>query len=81
MGPPDHISVYQGTAYVSKEMRENMAASSIHLEEAPIENPGSICVVEIYYEPFRSAYNRSKCEIGHTTSPEDCLVLAVHADN
>lgn len=58
-----------------------MAASDITLEEAPTENPGTIDIIQCYDAPLRAAEKRIKMYIGHTTNPDDCLVLAVHAMN
>lgn len=58
MGPPDHLAVEQGSAYISKELKANIEASGINLEEAPIENPGSIGIVERYHAPLRRAYTK-----------------------
>lgn len=51
MGPLDHLSVDHRSAYLSDEMGRNMAASKIQLDEAPIENPGTIGIVERYHAP------------------------------
>lgn len=81
MGPPDHISVDQDSAYISDEMKRNMAARDITMQDATIEKPGTISVVERGHAPLRAAYNRIRMYIGHETSPEDYLTFAVHAVN
>lgn len=48
-GTPDFLAVDQGSAYVSKAMRETLSAAGVTLEEAPIETPGWIGSVEGYY--------------------------------
>lgn len=40
MGPPDHIHADPGSSHAPGEMKENMAASNMTLEEAHVENPG-----------------------------------------
>lgn len=40
MGPPYFLAVDQGSAYVSKEMKEALGDSGVTLDEAPIETPG-----------------------------------------
>lgn len=45
IGPPDHITVDQGTNYISKEMRTELDAVGVILKKAPIENPGNIGTV------------------------------------
>lgn len=81
VGPPDHLSVDQGTKYVSKEMRENLAAEGVTLHEAPVENPGTIGTVERYHAPLRSAYNKIRMELSKETSDIECLRMAVFAVN
>lgn len=54
--PPDTLAFDQGSAYISKEMKQNIAADDIILEEAPIENPGSVGIVERYHAPLRREY-------------------------
>lgn len=39
MGPPDHLAVDQGSAYVSREMKAALKSSGVKIEEDPIENP------------------------------------------
>lgn len=47
----DNISVDEGTAYVSKEMKEKAEASVIKMVEAPIEISRSIGIVKCYNVP------------------------------
>lgn len=42
LGPPDFLSVYQGSAYVSTKMQKMLLAEEIILFEAPIELPNTI---------------------------------------
>lgn len=42
MVPLDFLVVYQGSNYVSREIRDNLAASVVTVAEVPIEIPGSI---------------------------------------
>lgn len=61
LGPPDFLAIDQGSSYmsyISREMRENLAASGLVLEEAPVETLGAIGVVERYHAPLRAAYSR-----------------------
>lgn len=45
-GPSDHLSVDQGSSFISREMRANLESDGVTLHEAPIENPGSIGTFE-----------------------------------
>lgn len=54
-GPPDYLSVDQGSEFTSTEMRENSEAAGITMKKAPIETPGGIVTVERYQAPLRSA--------------------------
>ena len=82
MGPPDFLTVDQGTAYVSKEMKNNIAAAGIVLEEAPIENPGTIGVVERYHAPLKRAYLKIRATLTKPDANDDeCLQMAIYASN
>ena len=82
MGPPDFLAVDQGSAYISKETKSNMEAAGIILEEAPIENPGSIGVVERYHAPLKKAYLKLRQTLQKgDTSDAECLQMAVYAAN
>lgn len=56
--PPDYITDDQGSNYVSLEILVHLDAAGVTLLGAPIENPGTIGVVERYYAPLRAAYER-----------------------
>lgn len=64
-GSPDHSYVDQGSAYISDEMKGNMATTDIHMDEAPIEGPVTIEVVKRYHALLRAAYNRIHLDISH----------------
>lgn len=81
LGPPDHITVDQGSNYTSKEFRGCIESSGVKLEEAPIENPGSIGTVERYHAPLRAAFNKLRADLDSSISDTDCLQAAVHAVN
>lgn len=81
MGPPDFLAVDQVSAYISKETKENMKAAGITLEEAPIENTGSIGTVERYHAPFRKAYLKFRQTLPKGNKKDaECLQMAVYAD-
>lgn len=58
LGPPDSLEVELGSAYISKETRSIVEAAGIKVEDAAIENPGSIGTVERYHGPLRAAYKK-----------------------
>lgn len=81
LGPPDLITVDQGSSYVSKEMRSKCEASGIRLLEAPIENPGSIGMVERYHAPLRASFNKIKEDIGADITDKQALEMDVYTIN
>ena len=82
MGPPDFLAVDQGSAYISEEFKRNAAADGIIMEEAPIESPGSIGIVERYHAPLRSAYVKLRQTLSKGDVRDDeCLRMAVYATN
>lgn len=80
-GPPDILAVDQGTGYVSAEMRSNVEGTGIKVRDAPIENCGSIGVVERYHAPLHFAYERTRTQFDRTNNDENCMKLAVLAMN
>lgn len=81
-GPPDFLAVDQGSAYISKEMKSKAAAAGITMEEAPIETPGSIGIVERYHAPLRMAFTKLREDLRKDEATDDeCLQLAVYACN
>lgn len=82
MGPPGHLAIDQGSNYISKEFRDNATAAGISIMEAPIENPGTIGVVERYHAPLRRAYNTIRQTFERKdASNEECLQVVVYANN
>ena len=82
IGPPDYLKVDQGSNYISNEMKANLSAAGITLEEAPIETPGSIGIVERYHAPLRKAYTKIRQDLlKKDCSDQDCLKMAVYACN
>ena len=52
------------------------------MEEAPIENPGSIGLVERYHAPLRKAYVKLRETLSRTNATDqECLQAAVYAAN
>lgn len=80
-GPPDYVTVDQGSAYVSAEMKSNMASGGITLSEAYIESPGSMGVFERYYALLRAGYGRKEMDYGSKLQDCECLHMAVYAFN
>lgn len=60
--------VSHGSNYVSKELKVEMEASGIEIDEEPIEIPGAIGRVERYHAPLREAFDKVKKEAGKYTS-------------
>lgn len=56
-GPPDIISVDQGTNFVSAEMRGKFQAAGVELKEAPVETPGSLGTVKRYHALIRVGFD------------------------
>lgn len=84
LGASDYLAVDQGSAFVSKskETNMNMVEEGIILEEAPIDNPGFIVIVERYHAPLRSNFDKlrqslSKGEVSETY----CLKISTYATN
>lgn len=58
-----------------------MGVVGVMLREYPIENPGTIGIVERYHEHLRAAYNRVRADMGRQTTDQECLkmgTIAVH---
>lgn len=81
IGPPDNLSVDQGTAYTSRGMREKCEAAGTKLVEAQIENPCSIGTVERYHGTLRAAYLKIRSELDRDTKNDECLKMAFHSAN
>lgn len=54
-------------------MKENFEVLGITLRHEPIENPGTIGVVEIYYAHIRWEYERVRSHLDNTDTDDDCL--------
>lgn len=78
---PGYLTVDQGSAYVSTEMRETLEAADIVFREEPIENPGSIGTVERYHAPLRAAFEQIKTDLENNVTDDDCLRSATFAVN
>lgn len=76
-GPPDYLVVDQGSAYVSAEMKATFEADGVKMRQAPIENPGTIGVVERYYAPLRRALNCVREEMGNEVGDLEFLRMSV----
>lgn len=80
-GPPIVLSVDQGTAYVSREMRENLSAEGVTIIEAPMETPGKIGVVERHHAPLRAVYVRIRSDLDRSMSYDGCAKMAFFSVN
>lgn len=81
LGPSDLPIIDQGSAYKSKEMKKTVEAFGVSLEEARIETPGAIRVVESYHAPLRMAYRQIGDNSGRQTIEKEFVRLAVLAVN
>lgn len=52
VGPPEHLTLQQGTSYIRRDMRSNLGADGLTLLEAAVENPGAIGTVERNHAPL-----------------------------
>lgn len=75
---PDPLSVDQETAYIIKEIRTKEDTAGINLEEASIEIPGSIGIVELFHAPLRAAYTKLREQLERSKyNDENFLKMAV----
>lgn len=81
VGPPDHLTVNQGSSCVSKEMKENLAADGVTVHEAVVGSPGAIGTVERYHAPLRAAFLKLRSDMHRHITDTHCLQLAVLAVN
>lgn len=81
IGPPDHLTVDQGSSYVSREIRAILEADGVTLQEAAIENLGAIGTVERYHAPLRAAFMKIRDELGLETIYKRCLQMAIFSVN
>lgn len=80
VGLHDFLSVDQGTAYTSREFRENIESEGISIIlEAPIEKPGRIGIVERHQAPLLAAYMKLRDNIDRSTFDPECLKMPVFA--
>lgn len=73
--------VYQGSNFISKELKLNLGANYINLKEVPIETLGSVGDVERYHAPLRSSYDKIRQEVDKFQSNEECLLLEFYPKN
>lgn len=78
LGPPDRISVDQGSNFVSEEFFSEAEQYNIAVQVAPIECPTGIPHVERYHGPLRAAYEKIR---ETEEDPELALQHAVFAVN
>lgn len=67
MGPPYYLVVDQGSSYITKEIKSNLEASGVALDEALIETSGSIVTVEPHHAPLRCANNKVRSSLNKKT--------------
>lgn len=66
---------------MSREMPENMDAAGIKVQEAPIETPGAIWMVERYHSPLRATYEKIRKELSRDHRDIEFLQMAVFTIN
>lgn len=76
-GTPDSLTVGQGDAYISREMRENLEDSEVMLSEEPIKPPSAIGDVKQYHDPLRETYEKVRKEKKREHTDAECLRMAV----
>ncbi|KAM4063225.1 cwf18 domain containing protein [Hirsutella rhossiliensis] len=81
LGPPDTLRHDAGTNFASLEFRNEAKIMGIKCSQVPVETHWSIGKIERYHAPLRRAFNILHAEIGHTTSAETVLQMAVKAIN
>lgn len=81
LGPPEFLTVDQGSYYVSNEMRTNCGSQGIMLREAPIETPGTIGIAERYHTPLREAFDKIRTDLDKKTPDHVCLRMATYPVN
>lgn len=81
-GPPEHLSIDQGSNYISKEFQDNTTAAGVSIMKAPIKNPGFIRLVERYHAPLHRAFNTIRKTFGRKEASDDeCLQMEVYSNN
>lgn len=73
----DHLIADEGSAYNSTEMKGIVEVFETCLDEALVETPGAIGVVNGYHAPLQVAYERVREDTNHQTSDQDCLQMEV----
>lgn len=81
LGPPEYLAVDQGSAYIYREMKEALEATSICMDEERIENPGTMRVVEIHQATLRAAYTKIREIVDIYMNDAECLQMDVFATN
>lgn len=77
LGPPDFLQDYEGSAYISPEMKSVIEAYRIQIEETPIENPVTMVILERYHSPSSSAYRKIRDPLSKSTTHPHCLKMDV----
>lgn len=62
-GPPDFLTVHQGSIYIRREAQQNHEVVGIRLTQAPHINPGKIGIMRRYYEPLRADFEKIMSDI------------------
>lgn len=80
MRPPDFLSLDPSSAFTSKENIQSVEVAGITLKDAPIENPRSTSVVEMYHGPIKKAYLDIRSTLPKNEDvDEECLSMETNA--
>lgn len=79
---PDQLTVDQESSYVSNEMKRNLEASGVAIQDVPIETQGYTVIVDQYHAPSRIAWSNLRTELDkyEATDPE-YIQMAVFSVN
>lgn len=81
VGPPDFFSPDQCSSYISNEMRQNLEAARVRLNEAPVENSGKLALSNGISPALRAAYRKINAQIPQNITYAKCLNMAVFSTN
>lgn len=76
VGLPDFLSVDQGSAYTSSELKASIEAEGINVIEATVETLGKIGIVDRYRSPLRAVYTKLRAVLDRSTLHLEFLKMA-----
>lgn len=72
---------YQGTSYVSHEMKTNFQGAGIKLREELVEKSVEIATLERYNAPLRAAFEKIRMDVDNSISKTELLRMEVLPTN